>query len=83
MKIVNDMHMTWDQFGHFLIVLGMLEVAVLMMFRTMREPKVTVMKVIVILSCLFLVFWAFYVGDVWSPHDFTCHPHQHCFPWGD
>jgi hypothetical protein len=76
------MRMSGDDIGHFFIILGMVEVAVLMLFRTIREPKITFMKMVVVLSCLFLIIWALTVGDVWFPHDYVCHPGQHCFPWG-
>jgi hypothetical protein len=47
------------------------------------QKRPTFLRVLVILLCLAAFISAFALGTKWQHIDLTCHPGQHCFPWGD
>lgn len=51
---------------------------------TMRKLKPSSFLAIgLIILSLVGMLSAFYLGSQWNHVDLTCHPGQHCFPWGD
>ena len=68
-------------FEFFLILLTAIA-AMSLLFYSMRGP-VTVARVMLICLWMAMLMGTFIVGAELNHDDFTCHPGQHCFPWGD
>jgi uncharacterized membrane protein YfcA len=66
---------------HFLIVLGIMEGAWLGMWLVMQK-KPTVLRFAAVLGIFAVFVGAIWLGLYWNHADLTCHPGQHCFPWG-
>lgn len=45
--------------------------------------KRTPLRMLIVLLCLAGFVGAFALGTHWNHIDLTCHPGQHCFPWGE
>jgi drug/metabolite transporter (DMT)-like permease len=50
---------------------------------TMRKMKPGIVSGLILAACVAAMLGAFYLGSQWNHVDFTCHPGQHCTPWGD
>lgn len=66
----------------FILVLAMVLVSTNGMMLAMRG-RVTPVRVVIVVLCLITIVGAVSVGSAWAHQDFTCHPGQHCFPWGN
>lgn len=65
-----------------ILVVVMVEASAMGCLLVMRG-RPTPLKIAIIVLCLFSMVGAFAVGSYWNHDDLTCHPGQHCFPWGD
>ena len=67
----------------FITLLVIIQGGWLSMCFVMRSGKATPKRLAIIVLCFAAIIGAFVLGAHWNHTDFTCHPGQHCFPWGD
>jgi hypothetical protein len=67
----------------FLLVLIVVELGAGVCFFGMRRIPARKVDYVMVVLGLAMVVGGFLLGDHFHPQDYTCHPSQHCYPWGD
>ena len=65
----------------FFAVLGILELSWIAMWLVMQK-KPTAIRLAIVLGIFTVFVGGIALGLHWNHADLTCHPGQHCFPWG-